>query len=248
MASSKGKRNWCIIAYPESMPADWKQILIETGLPISISPLHDRDEKEDCPGELKKPHYHIILCWPGPTTANNVKELAGRINASTWKPVESVRGAYRYHTHQDNPEKAQYNDRANEIINLNGFDPESLNELTSTELRLLSKECLKVINEQGLFEYADLIDFLDSLSEQDKEQSKLFDYATSHTIMLNNYLSSKRNKAKLQAEAEKLAFSKRKKAGESVMPDASNHASEGQKEASQDPFYVDQSDGEGDEG
>ena len=37
------KRNWAFVLYPESAPIDWKEQLQQTGLPIVISPLHDRD-------------------------------------------------------------------------------------------------------------------------------------------------------------------------------------------------------------
>ena len=55
------KRNWAFVAYPESLPGDWQEILTQTGLPIAISPLHDKDENPD--GTKKKPHYHVILVY-----------------------------------------------------------------------------------------------------------------------------------------------------------------------------------------
>lgn len=215
MAKQTKKRNWALIAYPESLPKDWEQIITETGLPACISPLHDKDEKEDAPGELKKPHYHIILCYPGPTTSNTVKELAGRLNAPTWKPVESVKGAVRYQTHKDNPEKAQYD--AQDMKFLNGFDPADYCDLTATELRQLTRQVLDIINKEGLFEYADLIDLLNSLSLQDADQGDLFDFATSHTFFLNNYLTSKRNKAEKAYEKSKKAFPRTKMVGQNEL-------------------------------
>lgn len=206
------KRNWCIIGYPESLPERWEQKLIETGLPFSVSPLHDKDLKEDGSEGFKKAHYHIIVCYPGPTTFNTVLELAGTLNASNVKPIESVKGAYRYHTHKDNPEKAQYKDE--DIRNFNGFDPLDYKDLTATELRQLSRECIHLINEKGIFEYSDLIDSLLSLAEADPEQSDLYDYATKNTIMLNNYLTSKRNKAEKAEKQKKEQFTRTKRAGD----------------------------------
>ena len=55
------KRNWACVVYPESLPADWLDILQKTGLQIVISPLHNKDKNPD--GTVKKPHYHIILIY-----------------------------------------------------------------------------------------------------------------------------------------------------------------------------------------
>ena len=40
-AKNVKKRNWAFVAYPESMPTNWLEILQETGAPIAISPLHE---------------------------------------------------------------------------------------------------------------------------------------------------------------------------------------------------------------
>ena len=41
------KRNWAFVIYPESLPEDWLDILRMSGLPIAISPLHDKDVNAD---------------------------------------------------------------------------------------------------------------------------------------------------------------------------------------------------------
>ena len=43
MAKDKA-RYFTFLLYPESIPADWKQRLELIGVPIAISPLHDRDK------------------------------------------------------------------------------------------------------------------------------------------------------------------------------------------------------------
>ena len=35
--SIKG-RNWAFVVYPESLPANWEEIITETGLPMAFSP------------------------------------------------------------------------------------------------------------------------------------------------------------------------------------------------------------------
>ncbi|MBQ2581159.1 MAG: replication protein, partial [Ruminococcus sp.] len=105
MSSKKSmkKRNWGCIIYPESAPADWFDILQQSGLSGAVSPLHDKDIDPD--GEPKKAHYHVILTYPGPTTYNNVASFTHEtLNGSLPKPLESIRGYYRYFTHLDHPD------------------------------------------------------------------------------------------------------------------------------------------------
>ena len=56
-------RVWTFIFYPDSAPADWRDIMLQSGLKIAVSPLHDRDFTDD--GKSKKPHYHVIAMWDG---------------------------------------------------------------------------------------------------------------------------------------------------------------------------------------
>lgn len=185
MAKIQKGRIWASVGYPESLPTDWLEKLRETGLTIAISPLHDKDVNPD--GEVKKEHYHIIFSYEGPTTYNNVKELCDCFNMTIPIKLESLRGMYRYHLHLDNPEKFQYDDR--DRILLNGFDTNSVNELTKTEVNKLKKELISFINNNDILEYSDLITIL-----LDNDQSQLLDVATSHTILFNTFITSKRNK------------------------------------------------------
>ena len=118
MAKNIKKRNWAFVLYPESAPADWREQLQKTGLQCAISPLHDKDMNPD--NTPKKPHYHVILTYSGPTSYNVVKALTDGFNQPIPQALEQVRGYYRYLTHKDNPEKAQYDER--EIKTINGFN------------------------------------------------------------------------------------------------------------------------------
>ena len=88
------KRNWAFVAYPESLPEDWKELLKLSGLQGAISPLHDKDVNPD--GEHKKAHYHIIVIYGAPTTYNNVLNFTRKLNATIPQALENVRGMYRY--------------------------------------------------------------------------------------------------------------------------------------------------------
>ncbi|MEE5905358.1 Rep family protein, partial [Streptococcus pneumoniae] len=52
-------RDWTFLVYPESAPENWRTILDETFMRWVESPLHDKDVNAD--GEIKKPHWHILL-------------------------------------------------------------------------------------------------------------------------------------------------------------------------------------------
>lgn len=178
-------RYWASVGYPESLPSDWLDKLRETGLQVAISPLHDQDVNPT--GEVKKEHYHFIFAYEGPTTYNNVKSLCESFNMTIPIKLESVRGMYRYHLHLDNPEKHQYDDR--DRILLNGFDSNLVNELTKTEVNKFKKEILLFIEDNNILEYCDLLTTL-----LDNDMAQLVDVATSHTILFNTFITSRRNK------------------------------------------------------
>lgn len=178
------KRYWAFVLYPESAPQDWKDKLQLTGLPMAISPLHNFDV--DPTGEVKKEHYHIILCYSGPTTFNAVKTLTvDTLNATIPQPLESIKGYYRYLTHKDNPDKYQYNDE--DIIHLNGFDLFEFINVSGLDRTKLKVEVIKDIKKNNILEYSQLIDFY--INEKDMTKLEL---AASHTIFFNRYLSSLR--------------------------------------------------------
>ena len=181
------KRNWAFVVYPESLPDDWRQLLRETGLQCAISPLHDKDL--DPTGLPKKPHYHVIACYSGPTSYNVVKSLTDSLHAPAPQALEQVRGYYRYLTHKDNPEKAQYDEL--QIETINGFAIADFVELTRSEVLHFKQHLQQMIRDLDIVEYADLMDIL-----QDNGQTDLYDIASSNTYFFEKYISSRRNKQK----------------------------------------------------
>lgn len=180
------KRYWACVFYPESLPTDWRDKLQATGLPVAISPLHDKDLNPD--GEVKKAHYHIILCYAGPQTFNAVKTLCDEFNQPIPQPLENVKGMWRYHTHMDNPEKVQYSDEDRTYIN--GFNIMDYMTLTSAEVNILKREIQQFIIENDILEYCDLLDMLLST-----EQWERLDVAQNHTLLFNAYIKSRKYKA-----------------------------------------------------
>lgn len=184
---SSKKRNWAFVLYPESAPDDWQQQLAKTGLQCAISPLHDKDVNPD--GEVKKAHYHIIICYNGPTSFNVVNSLCDSLNQPIPQPLEQIRGYYRYLTHKDNPEKFQYSDK--DIKTINGFNITDFVELTKSEVISIKKRLQQLIRDKNFLEYSDFIDFL-----SDGDCPEDYEVATNHTYFFDRYISSRRNKLK----------------------------------------------------
>lgn len=199
------KRNWAFVAYPTKeqleklgscydgsdgygqLPDDWLEILRQTGLQCAISPLHDKDL--DPTGKPKKPHYHIILCYAGPTSFNVVNSLCDSLFQPIPQALEQVRGYYRYLTHKDNPEKYQYSDE--DIQTLNGFNISDFVELSKSEILEIKKKLQELIRTECIIEYSDFMDYL-----LDNGMSLEYEVASNNTYFFEKYIASKRNKLK----------------------------------------------------
>ena len=143
------KRHWAAVVYPESLPPDWRDIIAQTGIKAAISPLHDKDYSAD--GTPKKPHYHVILSYDGPTTYNAVLGLVnGRLGQPAPQPLESVKGYYRYLTHMDDPDKAQYDPAG--ISTINGFVVSDYVTVSSGDVLRLKRELIVYIRDHQLTE------------------------------------------------------------------------------------------------
>lgn len=186
------KAHWTAVFYPESLPADWREQLQQRGIPFAVSPLHDKDVNAD--GEPKKPHYHIILCFAGPTTYNNVLRITEEFSQPIPKVLDSVKGMYRYFTHKDNPEKYQYDE--SDIKHYNGFNPLDFDTPTRSEVLAMKTQILELIKIEDILEYSELLDYL-----LENDMLQLFDCASSQTILFNRYLTSKRERRQKTAAA-----------------------------------------------
>lgn len=181
------------MVYPESAPENWREILQQTGLQCAVSPLHDADKNAD--ETEKKAHWHVIMCYSGPTAFSIVEGITGKLNAPAPMALEQIKGYYRYLTHKDNPEKVQYD--AKDIEHINGFNPHDFIELSKSEVNALKQEILKYISENGLVEYAVLLDML-----MVAELWDMLDVAMNHTIFVTAVLASWRHMAQKERGLE----------------------------------------------
>ena len=184
-------RYWAFIVYPESVEGNWENTLEEMGLEFAISPLHDKDINPT--GEPKKAHYHVLVEFAGPKRYKNVLEICEKIGATIPKKVESIRGYYRYLTHADNPDKAQYDEK--DIRRYNNFEL----ELTTTETTAIKKKICQIIEGAQIKEYCELLDYFAEIGDND-----YWEIASNHTYFFDRYITSRRNKLKNECNKRQL--------------------------------------------
>ena len=69
--------------------------------------LHDKDVNED--GSPRSPHFHILCTFAQNKSFNAVASLVESNQNTFVQQLQDVGGAFSYLTHQNNPEKYQYN-------------------------------------------------------------------------------------------------------------------------------------------
>lgn len=147
-------RTWTFVAYPESMPENWREILVELGVPWACSPLHDKDINPTT-NEQKKPHYHFVLSFEGKKSYEQIEEITKKFNAPAPQKANSIRGVVRYFAHLDNPEKAQY--KVSDIQSGMGFDVSDALKLTASQEEEIIGEIERFILEKRVSEYWHLV-------------------------------------------------------------------------------------------
>lgn len=178
-------RNWSFILYPESAPENWMELLKEEMIPFSVSPLHDSDVNEGT-GELKKAHFHILICFEGKKSYEQVKAITDRLNATVPQTVNSSKGLIRYFVHRDNPEKYQYNQKDIQVfgnIDIVGAFK------TSTSRYDAIKEMRKYCDDNDIVEFCDLFDYC--ALHNDEWFNLLCDNSA---FIMGQYLKSKRHR------------------------------------------------------
>lgn len=176
MSTSKC-RQYMIIVYPESALQNWRKYLQEMGVKCAISPLHDSDLTDD--GSLKKPHYHVILIFNGGRTETYVRqEIVEPIKAlSQFQRVIDKQLAFEYLTHENNPEKHQYNRVEVEFIN--SCISDYVNEDYISILEYIDDNNIKT-----------LVGLLKSLRKA--KNKRLIQYVSNNTYYVTTYLKEVR--------------------------------------------------------
>lgn len=173
-------RNYASIVYPESAPGDWIEKLSGLLVPALVSPLHDRDL--DSSGNLKKPHYHVMLLFSGVKTECQAREIFDQIGAVGCEKVNCVRAYARYLIHLDNPEKAQYS--RDEVMALCGVDYEGLTSIPEDRYILIG-EIVDYCKENDIIRFSDLVEFCR------KENWLWFRVVCDNSVIVREYLKSR---------------------------------------------------------
>jgi len=148
-------RNWTFLVYPDSSPENWRDILDEEHLEWVESPIHDKDLNPT--GEVKKPHWHVLILFGGVKTYEQVLEVLKPLNCTIPQKVQNAKSLIRYFAHLDNPDKAQY--RLSDVIAHGGVDVLDLLAPTKSQRYSLLRDMFDYIEEHNLTEYKDFVNY-----------------------------------------------------------------------------------------
>ena len=170
MAKEKA-RYFTFLLYPESIPNDWELKLETLGVPIAVSPLHDKDKSNVEGQKYKKPHYHVIYIAKNPVTADSVrwkiKKLLGEKSLAMVQVVLNVENTYLYLTHESKDaiaKKKHVYDKA-DIKLINNFDIDRYVTLDVEEKAELFNVVVSLVRAYTLQNIFDLYDFIDENGE-----------------------------------------------------------------------------------
>lgn len=183
---------FCCVLWPDSSTYNVDKIiksLAQQHLTFAVSPIHNRDVEDD--GSPKKEHYHILLAYSSATTLNNIREWC-KVCGLPESDLHSVRvcasgvGYFRYLTHKDNPEKAQYNSK--DIRIFNDYD-EIFKKFANTVSDKLDNlvRIFQIVDELNAISFHNLIQYL-MLNE--RELFKMLTSSSALAICVKEYQRS----------------------------------------------------------
>ena len=163
--------------------------LKSTGNLYFISPLHDKDvyEEGEKKGELKKPHWHLLLCFQNARFFNSVaKEFSnfGVIDQNL-NTIKCLNSAVRYLCHLDNCEKAQY--KVSEICtnckDLEKYLKKKVEKLSQAEI---SEILIKKLDESKILRFSEVVDVAKTLG------GDFVNFVTMRAYFFTQYLKERR--------------------------------------------------------
>lgn len=172
MAKEKS-RFFTFLLYPdgEGFPTDWEDRLERIGVPIAISPLHDKDKAKD--GGYKKRHYHGIYIAKNPVTSESVRNKLRAVLSSEQEECkavalvqiihENVESVYLYLTHdsKDAIKKGKYRYDKKDIKHINNFDIERYITVDVETKNMTLRILINLIRHHGIPNVIDLQDFIE---------------------------------------------------------------------------------------
>lgn len=149
-------RYFDFILYLDSSPANRVELLEKIGVPIVMSPLHDKDVSEVEWQEFKKPHYHVIYVAANPVTVKSVRNKVNRaLGTNAVTRIEIVLNiadmfAYLTHDSKDAIKKGKHRYDKKDLVFLNNFDIDRYVTLSVEEKDEAFDQILEIIAEYGL--------------------------------------------------------------------------------------------------
>ena len=172
MAKEKS-RFFTFLLYPdgEGFPTDWEDRLERIGVPIAISPLHDKDKAKG--GGYKKRHYHGIYIAKNPVTSESVRNKLKAVLSSEQEECkavalvqiihENVESVYLYLTHdsKDAINKGKYRYDKKDIKHINNFDIERYITVDVETKNMTLRILINLIRHHGIPNVIDLQEFIE---------------------------------------------------------------------------------------
>lgn len=179
-------RNFKFVIWHESLPSDIWDKCDEANIKLGISPIHDKDKYDY--GELKKPHYHAVVIFPGKKTFEGAKGIILNLFGLAVNTVfvcDDVGSTVRYFFHLDSPKKYPY--PIKDYLEFGGFD---INEYlhTVSDLRKADQDIKQLINDFDIRYYDDLSDYVSFVNPDWKFA------VDQRTIHWTSYLKSRHDK------------------------------------------------------
>jgi hypothetical protein len=175
-------RNFATVVYPESAPDDWQERLEMQRIRAFISPLHDQCVNPD--GEIKKPHYHVMIMYDSLKTRAQAQTVFDIIGGVGQEKVQSMRGYARYLCHLDNPEKTRYDTL--DVKNISGADYIGAIGLAVDKYKTIG-EMIRYCEEQHIHSFSSLLVY----AEQER-QDWFRTLCDNGTMVMTEYLKSLR--------------------------------------------------------
>ena len=144
MAKEKA-RYFTFLLYPESIPEDWEMRLELLGVPMAISPLHDKD-----------------LSSVEGQTYNKIKRALGEQSVAMVQIVLNIENMYLYLTHEskDAIEKKKHRYDKADIKHINNFDIDRYVTLDAEQKDDILDEVCNIIAEHRLANILELKNFV----------------------------------------------------------------------------------------
>lgn len=198
MAKDKA-RYFTFLLYPESIPEDWEMKLESIGVPIAISPIHDKDLSEVEGQKYKKAHYHLIYVAKNPVTADSVRlkikrTLGDQSVSKVQIVVQSLENLYLYLTHESKDaiakNKVKYDKKYIKL--LNNFDIDRYITLDVEDKDDMLNDVCDLIDEHGLANIRELRRFVKAHgSEYNLPSMKIINSVLrSHTGLIRLYFDA----------------------------------------------------------